>query len=89
MLNEVYGEKGLKVEVINLGVVMAASPTSLINLEFIGVEFQPDLVISYDGVNDANLIGFEGAAPDYRNVYGDFDDEYRSWQSRLPAWAFR
>jgi hypothetical protein len=89
MLNELYAEKGVKVEVINLGVVMAASPTSLINLQFVGVEFQPDLVISYDGVNDAGLIGFEGAAPDYRNVYGDFDEGYRSWQSLLPAWAFR
>ncbi|HEU4597077.1 MAG TPA: SGNH/GDSL hydrolase family protein [Pyrinomonadaceae bacterium] len=89
MLNETYAERGLKVEVINLGVVMAASPTSLINLQFVGVEFQPDLVISYDGVNDAGLLGFEGAAPDYRNIYGDYDDRYRSWQALLPAWAFR
>ena len=88
-LNETYAGKGVRVEVINLGVVAAASPTSLINLEFIGVEYRPDLVISYDGVNDSVLVGFEGVAPDYRNAYRDFDESYRPWQSYLPAWAFR
>ena len=88
-LNELYAGKGVRVEVINLGVVAAASPTSLINLEFVGVEYRPDLVITYDGVNDSTLVGFEGVAPDYRNAYRDFDEGYRSWQSYLPAWAFR
>jgi hypothetical protein len=88
-LNEEYGGKGIKVEVINLAVVGAASPTSLIVLEFIGVEFHPDLVISYDGVNDAALVGVDGLSPDYRNAYRNFDDNYRSWQSYLPGWAFR
>ena len=88
-LNETYAADGARVEVINLGVSGAASPTSLINLEFVGLEFHPDLVISYDGVNDALLVGFEGMAPDYRNAYRNFDDGYRSWQSRLPGWAFR
>jgi lysophospholipase L1-like esterase len=88
-LNESYAADGMRVEVINLGVSGAASPTSLINLEFVGLEFHPDLVISYDGVNDALLVGFEGMAPDYRNAYRHLDDGYRSWQSRLPGWAFR
>jgi hypothetical protein len=88
-LNEEYAGKGFRVEVVNLGVVGAASPTSLINLEFVGVEYRPDLVISYDGVNDYALVGFEGIAPDYQNAYRDFDEEYRSWQSYLPGWAFR
>lgn len=88
-LNELYGAKGVRVEVINLGVAAAASPASLINLQFVGLEFRPDLVVSYDGVNDSMLVGFEGVAPDYRNAYRDFDDGYRSWQSYLPGWAFR
>jgi hypothetical protein len=88
-LNESYAANGVRVQVINLGISGAASPTSLINLEFVGLEFHPDLVISYDGVNDALLVGFEGMAPDYRNAYRNFDDGYRSWQSYLPGWAFR
>jgi hypothetical protein len=88
-LNELYAVNGVRVEVINLGVSGAASPTSLINLEFVGLEFHPDLVISYDGVNDTMLVGFEGMAPDYRNAYRNLDDRYRSWQSYLPRWAFR
>ncbi len=87
-LNEEYGSRGVRVEVINLGVVAAASPTSLINLEFVGVEYRPDLVISYDGINDSLLVGFDGLAPDYRNAYRNFDEERRSWQSRVPTWAF-
>lgn len=82
-------ERGIHAEVINLGVDMAASPTSLINLEFVGFEYHPDLVISYDGVNDTNLIGREGVIPDYRKAYGDFNDTYRSWQSVTPTWMFR
>jgi hypothetical protein len=87
-LNERYRSKGVRVEVINLGVDMAASPTSLLDLAFLGLEYGPDLVISYDGVNDTWLVGHEAMSPDYRNVYGKFDENYRSWQSRLPSWAF-
>jgi hypothetical protein len=78
--------RGLNVEVVNLGVDMAASPTSLVNLMFVGLEYSPDLVISYDGVNDTVLVGRRGGLSDYRNVYGDFDDSYRPWQGRVPRW---
>ena len=68
---------------------MAASPTSLIDLAFFGLEYQPDLVISYDGVNDAGkLVGRANMQPDYRNAIGWFDESYRSVQSILPGWAF-
>lgn len=79
--------RGANVEVINLGVDMAASPMSLINLMFVGLEYHPDLVISYDGVNDTDLAGRRGQAPDYRNVYGDFDDKRRNWQMSVPRRA--
>jgi hypothetical protein len=88
-LNDYYRDRGVRVEVVNLAMDMAASPTSLVDLAFVGVEYEPDLVISYDGVNDIPLVGREGAAPDYRNIYARFDDSYQSFQSRLPAWAFR
>ena len=73
-----------------MGVDMASSPTSLINLAFVGTQFQPDLVISYDGVNDTVfLCGFDGIAPDYRNAMDKYDDDFRTLQSRLPKWAFQ
>jgi hypothetical protein len=88
-LNERYRDSGVKVDVINLGMDMAASPTSLIDLAFLGLEYQPDLVISYDGVNDAGkLVGRANMQPDYRNAIGRFDESYRSVQSILPGWAF-
>jgi lysophospholipase L1-like esterase len=86
-LNAVYASR-VRVEVINLAMDNAASPTSLVDLAFIGVEYAPDLVVSYDGVNDTQLIGREGVAPDYRNALRRFDDSYRSLQARLPGWAF-
>jgi hypothetical protein len=87
-LNERYQGKA-KVEVINLGVDMASSPTSLIDLAFLGVEYQPDLIISYDGVNDSGLVGRAGIQPDYRNALGRYNENYHSVQSWLPGWAFR
>jgi len=89
-LNRVYARSGYRIEVFNMGVDMASSPTSLINLAFLGTQFQPDLVISYDGVNDSVfLCGFEGIAPDYRNAMDKYDDGFRTLQSRLPKWAFQ
>jgi hypothetical protein len=89
-LNRAYEQSGYRIEVFNMGVDMASSPTSLINLAFLGTQFQPDLVISYDGVNDTVfLCGFEGIAPDYRNAMDKYDDDFRSLQSRLPKWAFQ
>ena len=87
-LNERYAGQGYMVEVINLGVNMASSPSSLIDLAFIGVEYDPDLVISYDGVNDSGLIGMKGLVPDYRSILAKYDDRVRTLQSRLPRWAF-
>ena len=88
-LNEHYEKSGTRVEVINLGVGMASSPTSLIDLAFVGLEYHPDLVISCDGVNDSFLIGLEGETPDYRSTLGRYDDRMRSLQARLPTWAFK
>jgi hypothetical protein len=89
-LNHVYERSGYRIEVFNMGVDMASSPTSLINLAFLGTQFQPDLIISYDGANDSVfLCGFEGIAPDYRNAMDKYDDRFRTLQSRLPSWAFQ
>jgi hypothetical protein len=87
-LNETYAKSGYKIEVINLAVDMASSPYSLVNLCFIGVSFQPDLVISYDGVNDSWIIGYQGLMPDYRSLMDKYDPRERTLQSKLPKWLF-
>ena len=86
-LSDRYSGQGYKVEVINLGVNMASSPYSLVALAFIGIEYEPDLVISYDGVNET--IGVDGLTPDYRTLLGKFDEREQTFQSRLPRWAFK
>ncbi len=88
-LNEHYASSGYKIEVVNLAVDMASSPYSLINLAFLGVEYGPDLVISYDGVNDTAAIGRFGLVPDYRNLLAKYDERERTLQSMLPDWAFK
>ena len=88
-LNGAYKQSGHTIEAINLSVDMASSPVSLINLALLGTQYEPDLIISYDGVNETSfLIGFEGLLPDYRNAMDRYDDDFRTVQSLLPKWAF-
>lgn len=86
MLEARLHARGVNAEVVNLGVDMAASPTSLINLELVGLRYRPDLIISYDGVNDSLLIGKAGITPDYRNALGRLDESFMPWQARVPGW---
>lgn len=88
-LNAHYQNTGYRIEVINLAVEMASSPMNLVNLAFVGINYQPDLVISCDGVNDSFLIGLQGVTPDYRSTLEHYDDRVRPLQARLPPWAFK
>jgi len=88
-LQQHYQSSGETVEVINMGVEAYASPMSFVWLSFLGLQFSPDLVISYDGINDSGLIGRKGLAPDYRSIMRHFDDNNMALQARLPGWAFR
>ncbi len=56
LLRETYGDR---VEVVNLGVPGYFSLDSLVNLATRGVALEPDVVIVYDGVNDAALRIFQ------------------------------
>jgi hypothetical protein len=87
-LQEHYKSTGESIEVVNMGVEAYASPMSFVWLSFMGLQFSPDLVISYDGINDSGLIGRKGLTPDYRSIMRHFDNDL-ALQARLPAWAFR
>jgi len=87
-LQDHYKASGQNIEVINMGVEAYASPMSFVWLSFMGLQFSPDLVVSYDGINDSGLIGRKGLTPDYRSVMRHFDNSL-ALQARLPAWAFK
>ena len=87
-LNEHYGGRGHRIEVVNLAVDGATSAVSLMWLAMLGVAYAPDLVVSGDGVNDFAASFYAGIAPDYRNAMRRFDDAIDSVQLRLPPWAF-
>jgi len=82
-----YSQTSYTIEVMNLGVDAGTSPMSFTILSFLGTEFSPDLVISYDGVNDNAFIGYQGITPDYRSAIRHFDDQKRPLAARLPAWT--
>ena len=88
-LNEHYGGVGYRIETINLAADGYSSPMSLVSLALLGVQFHPDLVISYDGINDLMLEGYEGLVPDYRTVMSKFDDRFQTLQARLPSLVFK
>lgn len=87
-LNAHYAGSGYSVEVINMAADAYSSPMSLVSLALLGVEFEPDLIISYDGINDLLIEGFEGVTPDYRSVLSRFDDRFQTLQARLPNRLF-
>ncbi len=87
-LNEYYAKTGYKIQVINMATDGYNSPQSLVILALLGVGFEPDLIISYDGVNDSFIVGYENVQPDYRNIMSKFDENFETLQSRLPSWVF-
>ncbi len=88
-LNDYYREKNIKIEVINLGVDAGVSYMSLAILNLFGVHFEPDLVISYDGVNDlVPAVYWKNIVPDYSNYIKPFRDNVFSAQVLLPKWMF-
>lgn len=87
-LNEYYKDRNTHIEVINLAMDGAFSYVSLTILNLLGVMYEPDLVISYDGVNDVNPSGWKDVVPDYSNYYRDFNDRAKSLQLVIPRWLY-
>lgn len=88
-LNKYYENKGIKVEVLNLAVDAGISEMSLNILNMFGVHYEPDLVISYDGVNDVWFSVYtSNILPDFSNYARAFDDKIVSVQYLLPRKAF-
>jgi len=79
------------VMVFNLGVDMATTAVSVVNLALVAVHQKPDLVIVYHGYNDLSALGFANDRTDQFHFYADLDPESLSkgFQLNTPAWLLR
>ena len=59
---------GRRYEVLNCGVPGYSTAESLIDLELRLLEFEPDAIVIYHGVNDARLVQARGFQPDYSHM---------------------
>lgn len=77
-----------RVRVFNLGMDMATSVFSVVNMALVGVHLNPDLVIVYHGYNDLAALGESGYRPDHSHFYRDLDPRAveLGFQTRLPTW---
>lgn len=81
---------GKKISVFNLGMDMATSDFSVVNLALIGVHLQPNLVIVYHGCNDVTVANAANYRWDHSHVFRDLDvSGARGVQARLPAWLLQ
>ncbi len=71
MLAERYPER--PVRVFNLGLDMATTAVSVVNMALVGVRLRPDLVIVYQGYNDLAAMGFAEQRWDHSHFYRDLD----------------
>ena len=84
MLAERY--PGRRVRVYNMGVDMATTAVSVVNLALIGVHLRPDLVIVHHGYNDLAAVGAANFRTDHAHFYGDLNESglRRGVQTYLP-----
>lgn len=75
-----------KVRVYNLGVDMASSAFSIVNLALVGVHLDPDLVIVYHGYNELAVLDTGGYRWDHSHHYTDLQTDRIFWiQSKVPG----
>ena len=87
MLAERYPDRNVRV--YNLGLDMATTAVSVVNMALIGVHLQPDLVIVYHGYNDIAALGAANFKTDHSHFYSDLymEEVWRGFQSALPRWT--
>ncbi len=77
-----------RVRVFNLGVDMASSNFSIVNLALVAAHVQPDLVIAYHGFNDLSVLNGRDYRWDHSHSYHDLIVS-RGIQSRSPEWLLQ
>lgn len=76
------------IEVLNFGISWAFSAYSLVNFELRGLDFNPDMVIVYHGINDLARLGYPDFRGDYVQSTKDLNYPY-SLLNKIPPWFFR
>jgi len=90
ILERLLNKSEIKAEVINFALDAATSPISLVNLVLIGLKLKPDIVIDYDGINDAAMFFNYRTKLDYSNIYKDFNSRStKSVSFLLPNFMFK
>ncbi|MBI3817662.1 MAG: SGNH/GDSL hydrolase family protein [Planctomycetes bacterium] len=95
MLNRTAPEN-MKYEVANCGVSGYTSVENLIQLELKLIDYRPDAVIFYEGINDARIIQSRGFRSDYSNMRQAWSperispfEEFLLRHFRIYAWLAR
>jgi lysophospholipase L1-like esterase len=76
-----------RVQVFNMGMDMATSAVSVVNLALVGVHLKPDLIIPYEGYNDLAALGWANFRTDQAHFYRNITPE-KIWpgaRRSLPA----
>jgi len=84
LLQERYPDRNIKV--FNLGVDMATTVVSLVNLATIGVHVDPDLIIVYHGYNEVAALGGVNHRTDHAHFYRDLNSDPFIFQAAVPGW---
>ena len=80
---------GMDIEVINAGIVSCVSRQSIVFLLFTVLEYEPDIVVLYDGANDIGNVQVYESRPNFPYNYQSMEeawDAYRS-QNTSPLWG--
>lgn len=88
-LADYYQNSDYKIEVINLAIDGAPSIMSLTVLNLVGVNYEPDLVISHDGVNDFSISSWQKVIPDYSNRIKPFNENIFLLPTFIPTFAYK
>jgi lysophospholipase L1-like esterase len=79
---------GRDIEVINAGIQSCVSRQSLAHLLFTVVDYEPDIVILYDGVNDLGLPLTYDSRPNYPYNFETMQEAWEAYRSKAqdPLW---
>lgn len=79
---------GMDVEVINAGIVSCVSRQSIVFLLFTVLEYEPDIVVLYDGANDIGNVQAYESRPNFPYNYQSMEEAWEAYRSQntSPLW---
>lgn len=79
---------GMDIEVINAGIISCVSRQSIVFLLFTVLEYQPDIVVLYDGANDIGNVQVYESRPNFPYNYQSMEEAWEAYRSQntSPLW---